>query len=205
MGDPIFSIVTRHLSSRPRSFDVLLRCLDAQTYKGFEHVVLTDNEGSGVEWANSQVPSLIERATGDWVWVVDDDDLLVSPDTLHYLAQEIVENIRSPWTGGPLSSAFVKGSFATNGTLPPRDLWKCRPVKGQISGQNVVASIDLAMRCRSAWGPVYSSDYDYVLSCYKESKYIHYVDRVVIAQQRIGNGRGDDDPPGYEPIDISWA
>ena len=72
--------------------------LRRQTSEAWIQTVLVDDLGRGVEWANQRLGAYAPMLAGDYVWVLDDDDLCTRPT----LVEEIAE-IVSKWTGIPVS------------------------------------------------------------------------------------------------------
>ena len=74
---PFLSIVTRHLTTRTELLERLVSSIKSQTDADLEHIILTDDEGRGLGWANQQFERHKDLPEGRYVMMLDDDDWLV--------------------------------------------------------------------------------------------------------------------------------
>jgi len=77
---PFLSIVTRNHPGRP---NLLKRCIESVEKlkdKDFQHIIIYDSEGLGIPHANQLFAKGKYRVTGEYVFMLDDDDVLISDD-----------------------------------------------------------------------------------------------------------------------------
>lgn len=78
----MISVLTAALPERREMFDEAIASVRAQTWPDVEHLYAIDEERQG---AGPVLNALLAEARGEWVMVLDDDDLL-DPDHLRVLA-----------------------------------------------------------------------------------------------------------------------
>jgi len=76
---PFLTIITRHKAERAELFEVCKASIEAQTDRDWQHLVIEDEVGRGVPWANKQFEAHAGEVEGDYVFILDDDDKLVEP------------------------------------------------------------------------------------------------------------------------------
>jgi hypothetical protein len=84
---PFLEIVTRTFNGRPRMFAAHKASLAAQTDQDFVHTILVDTERKGIAWATENLARHAPRLVGDYVFVLDDDDMLILPTFVAGLKQ----------------------------------------------------------------------------------------------------------------------
>lgn len=148
----MLEIVTRHLHTRPG----LLRRNQASLAQliggNWMQTILVDDEGRGVAWANSQLRTF--EPTGDYVWLLDDDDECVLPT----FAVDF----------GLIADTFRPGVVVVTmdhgqplGVLPNRTRFGTDLREGEIGCSGFVTRRDVWMQYRHAWGDRYAGDYDF--------------------------------------------
>lgn len=134
----LLSIITR-CYKRPIGLRRNKMSLALQTVQDFEHILLVDNVGIGLKAAADRLaieaPVLIH---GDYVYVLDDDDMLVDNEFVARI-QEVV------FLADP-DIIMVKSDDGTMGVLPTVKVWGKRPIYSQIGGQNYVVRADIWKR-----------------------------------------------------------
>ncbi len=75
---PFLTIVTR-CCKRPVALVRAIESVQMQTDKDVEQVFIVDEGGKGLVWANRQLHEQRGRVSGEYVFVLDDDDMLATP------------------------------------------------------------------------------------------------------------------------------
>ena len=174
----LLEIVTR-CYKRPAMLAANQAALARQTDPDWMQTLLVDEEGIGVVAANARLASV--QPAGDYVWVLDDDDLCIS-DTL-------VADLRAIVAEHNPDLVFVRFDHHWLGVLPPDWTWRTMPICGGIGGSGVIARADLWRRSCGGWtSGRYESDYDYVLQAYNRAGNVYWHNAIVGKVQRISRG-----------------
>lgn len=174
-------IVTR-CYKRPVMLAANQASLAALTDGDWTQTLLVDHVGIGVAAANAALAGF--EPTGDYVWVLDDDDLCIYP--------ELVYDIKMLQSGSAPDAIFVRFNHGWLGVLPMPAFWRARPECGRIGGSGVIVRRDLWMRCRDAWRTErYESDCDYLQAVYANATNIHWHDIIAGRVQRISRGAAE--------------
>lgn len=121
-------ILTRHLATRA---GLLARCrasLDGQTDADWVQTVLIDDVGRGVPWANANLGRYAPHLEGDYIWVLDDDDVCMC-DTLVADVKQVVRETDA-------DVVMVKGEINRFGVLP--DHWGETPTYCHVAMPNFI-------------------------------------------------------------------
>jgi hypothetical protein len=178
------TVVTRHFVKRPNLLAACQQSLDAQRVRDFEHVLLTDDVGRGVAWANAQFAAHADQVRGEYVLMLDDDDALADPDAVAIL--------RDAAEARP-DLVFFRADHGELGILPDGAVWKKRPVRGHVGGIDFITRSDVWKAHISAFSKAHSlaspcGDYYFLESVWETKPSIVWVDRVLTRVQRISQG-----------------
>jgi len=121
---PLVSVVTPTIPSRARYFEELGLCLESQTFKDFEWLYEIDKDRLGCARI---VNGLAERAKGEWLLIVADDDLIL-PRCLEVMLEyaDDADVVYSPplvW-GNDSKHFFGEPPYIPSFGLIYMDLWR---------------------------------------------------------------------------------
>lgn len=142
-SNPILTIITRRVANkRLNEFEEHLKCLEKQSLKSFIHLLIIDKIGAGMLAANKSFQLVKGQIKTPYVYLLDDDDLLIDEDFVLQI-QSIIE-LEKP------DIIFVKARIETGKDFIyphpncwckiPKDLKKMR---GHIGGGCVVITKEL--------------------------------------------------------------
>lgn len=145
-------IVTRTFGQRPT---MLQRCIDSvaqQTDGDYTHTIIRDTHARGVAWAVGNLAHHI--ATGEYVIVIDDDDLLVRRTLVAELKQIVAEH--DP------DVIMLRASHVVFGVLPRNGNWGHEPQLGDVGTSNYVIRGATWNAYHSIWQAKYEGDWMYI-------------------------------------------
>jgi len=139
--------------------------------------VVRDDIGRGVAWANANLATV--AAQGDYVWILDDDDLCANPDLLGAL---------KPLLGAPVIA--VRATHAVFRLLPHDRHWGGPPVLGDCTWSNYFVRGDVWEEHRSylAQCDVYEGDYRFAAHLWEAVGPFALCDIVGAYYPRVGAG-----------------
>lgn len=177
---PFLEVITRTFGKRPAMLARNLESLTLQTDSDWCRTVLVDDNERGVAWAVGNLATV--EATGDYVWVLDDDDLCCRP-TLVAELKDITERIQP-------DVIMVKAYHAKFGMLPSMANWTSRPVLGNIGTSCYIVRRDVWNAHHDAWTERYDGDFWFIDHLWDAqcSFYWHPVTAAYYPQQSIGAG-----------------
>lgn len=171
---PFLEIVTR-CYRRPTLLQNNVDSITHLTDDDRQHTLLVDTQGIGVGAANAQLATF--EPTGDYVWLLDDDDICIYPE----LVQDLKEFAGTP-------AIVVRMDHGDLGVLPPLRLWEQPPVEGQIGCSAVICRADVWLAERAAWASGrYAADYDFAHAVLTKWPSV-WLDLVASATQRRSHG-----------------
>ena len=175
---PFMSFVTR-CYKRPRKLAQCITSIISQTDKDFEHVLIKDDVGRGLEWANKQLYEHRERVKGEYVYICDDDDQ-VSDISFVAVIKEIARE---------LAPDVIMTKLLRRGKqYPTAETWGKDPVKGKIAVGCICAKNEIYQKHINAFGKSRAGDYYFIKNVFEEDYKIHWLDRIVMAAT-VGRGR----------------
>lgn len=103
-------------------FAACCESLTTQTSDDWTHTVLHDDEGRGVPWANRNLADYADKLVGQYVWILDDDDVC----TYDYLVEQLRDFTRR-------DVIMLRGDYGPrHPVLPEFELWGKPPLCAHI-------------------------------------------------------------------------
>ena len=181
------SIVTRHMLSRPALYERHLQSLLAQTDRNFEQVLIVDETGNGLRWANEQFAVHAGRVTGDYVLLLDDDDVLAEPDAVAALRAAV--RVTTLQETAPDIVMFRCDCGPGVGILPDGVAWQKRPVLGHVGGSCFIVRNEVWQRHIGMFAQPSGGDYHFLEALWRDEYAKTWLDRVLVRVQQTGQGR----------------
>lgn len=176
---PFLTVMTRTFR-RPRMLANNQRSLAEQTDPDFEQVILRDDIGQGVPWANERLRSAADLAAGEYVLILDDDDRVARPT--------LIAELKALAAGRP-GVIMTRMNHGPRGVLPLASEWGRQPARGRVGCSAPVARADLWRSCAPSFGSTYDGDYDYIAALFAAGEPIVWHPVIATAVQQIGLGR----------------
>jgi hypothetical protein len=182
---PFLEILTRSFGGRPHMFAAQQVSLTAQTDRDFVHTVLMDSERRGIEWASENMGRYAPQLVGDYVWILDDDDLCTLPTFIAGLKQIAVLNAPDV--------VFVRMDH-DYGRILPSARWGKSPKVSEIGVSAYVVRREVWQAHAGAWTPgKYTSDFEFIDSIWQSRPVTYWWDVVASRCQRQSLGRAEGD------------
>lgn len=175
------SVVTR-CYKRPNMLGTSLNSLQMQTDQDYEQISIVDNVGRGVPWANRALQAA--GPTGDYVLILDDDDMLTEATAIEELRQATE---REP------DLVIFKCDHGPLGVLPDDVAWKRRPLKGHIGSCSFISKRQTWRNHIHSFAVDEGGDYAYLKAVYFDwpRPEVVWLDRQLTAVQRISKGAAE--------------
>ncbi len=174
---PFLSVVTR-CYKRPVMLANNVASLRGQTDQDYEQLLIVDEVGRGVGWANQALATA--EPAGDYVMALDDDDKLAD-----YRAIELLKVA----TEGEPELVIFKADHARLGILPRAVVWGKRPIRGSIGGCDFISRRDVWEKHIAAFGTMACGDYRYLRSVWQDDPKVFWLDKLLASVQRISRGQ----------------
>ncbi len=182
---PFLEILTRTFNARPRMFAAHKLSLAAQTDRDFIHTVLVDSERRGIAWATENMAAYAPRLVGDYVWILDDDDLCILPTFVAGLKQIAILNAPDV--------IMIRMDHGA-GRILPSARWGKAPRLSEIGVSAYVVRRDVWQAHAGAWLPgEYVSDYKFINSIWQSHPAVYWWDVVAsrVQVQSMGKAEGE--------------
>lgn len=115
-------VITRTFGKRPLALARNQDAMRQQSDPDFEHTIVVDPNPRGPVAADRNLATF--EATGDYVWVLDDDDLCIRP--------ALVEELKRITANKAPDVIMVRAYHGIWGTLPSNANWQHAPVLGNV-------------------------------------------------------------------------
>ena len=169
---PFLSVITR-CYKRPTLLARNVASLEAQTDPDYEQLFIVDEIGRGIPWANQALATA--EPIGDYVLVLDDDDILRLP--------QAIDNLKGAAIDSPDIILFKVSSYNL-GILPPLGLWGKRPQMGQITTSNFISRNDIWKKHVGSFNAGNNDDfgdYMYISAVWEDVSSIFWLDRILVS------------------------
>lgn len=176
-------VVTRTFGQRPT---MLARCrasLETLTDPDWKQRIVMDKQGRGVAWANRNLSTI--TAHGEWIWLLDDDDLCAYADLIVDL-KELVAS-KQP------DLIIARVWHDKYGLLPPYEDWGKRPIMGRYGGECAFYRREIWNKYRHGWTQTYAGDFWFINDLWDAGLKIAWLPVIVARQPQESNGAGEPD------------
>ena len=178
---PFLEILTRTFNARPRMFAAHRASLAAQTDQDFVHTPLVVEAGRGIGYATEQMARYAPNLVGDYIFVLDDDDLLTLPAFVAGLKEIAI--LYAP------DVIMVRMDHGA-GRILPSDRWGKSPRVSEIGISAFVVRRDVWQAHAGAMIPgKYTSDFEFISSIWRDRPAVYWWDVVASRVQRQSEGR----------------
>lgn len=156
--------------------------LAAQTCADWTQTLLVDEEGRGIAWSYANMAAYGPRLAGEYVWILDDDDLCVRA-TLTAELRELAERLDP-------DVIMLRMDHGALGVLPDDARWGQRPQCGRIGVSAFVVRRATWQECAGAMvsGAGYTADYALIEAIWDSTPRVVWHDVVASRVQRISRG-----------------
>lgn len=151
------------------------------TSDDYLQVILPDDVGRGVGWANAQFADYAPNVTGDYVWILDDDD--------ECIRETLVDELKAIAAEHDPDVIMLKMDHGEMGILPDRT-WGKSPEFGDIGMSAFVVKREVWQRHAPEFARAKEGgDFDFIRSIFAARQYsIHWHNVVASRVQRISRG-----------------
>ena len=180
---PFLEILTRTFNARPRMFAAHKASLAAQTDQDFIHTLIVDDVGRGIAYATEQMARYAPSLVGQYIFVLDDDDMLTLPTFVAGLKQIAVLNAPD--------LIMIRMDHGA-GRILPSARWGKSPQKSEIGVSAFVVRRELWQAHAGAWLPgCYTSDFQFINAVWRARPIAYWWDVVASKCQRQSLGRAE--------------
>lgn len=164
---------------RPSYLAVCRKSVQEQTCRDFQHMVIVDDAGIGVDGMFADIERHAANMRGEYVFILADDDRLMGPGCLENL-KAAVEGLKKP----PV--VIVKNHKW--GKIFPLD-WEAEPRLTRIDTGNFVIRADVFQENVGNFGRRYEGDFDFIRCLWDQGYEFAWIDLLFSAMQVGGKGR----------------
>lgn len=156
---PFLEVLTR-VYKRPQMLVVNMESLRAQTDGDWVQTYLVDNVGRGINWSHENMAAHAPGLVGEWIWILDDDDMCACPTLVADLKAIVAE--QEP------DVIMVKMDHGDGkSVLPDAESWGEGPVYGHIGVSAYIVRRSLWQAHAGTLVPGwYGSDYSLINSIF---------------------------------------
>lgn len=164
----MLSIITR-CYKRPKSLKRCIESVKMQTDSDFEHLMIIDEKGHGLHWANRQIASCKDKCNGHYIYVLDDDDFLLCDNFIEEFKALVTILNRLP------DVIICKGYIAAD--LFPT-VWKNTPQRKQIAAPNFIVKNEIFTNHAHQWNQPCAGDFYFIDTVLKSGATVFWWDKV---------------------------
>lgn len=160
---------------RPKMLADCLASIQAQSDPDYEVVLIRDEVGIGIGGMYRDIRNHAEQVSGDYVFVLSDDNLVTDIDFVKGLKEQAADN--------PDVIVF-KNEIGR--VLP--SIWGAAPVCGHIDLSCFAVKREVWQANASRWGECYEGDYYFIRALWDAGYIFKWWDKLVIKAQKIMRG-----------------
>jgi len=174
----LLEVLTR-CNCRPQMLMANICSLTAQSDQDWEQTFIVDTAARGIGASYEALAA--QPVHGDYVWILDDDDLCIYPT--------LVSDLRGLTAERP-GVVMVKMDHGPElGVLPDAEHWCETPVQGHIGCSAFIVRRDVWQRYAAAFAPGhYASDFAFIHSVWGDRPVVVWHDVIASRVQRVSHG-----------------
>jgi len=154
--------------------------LETQSCQNYEHVFLVDKMGVGIAEANRRLINV--QVSGEYVYILDDDDEITDPNFVNDL--QAIANQHAP------DVIMVRSENGESGILPTCEVWHQHPIEGRISMLNFVVKTDVFRKHAQAFTEKgFAGDFTFINEVFQNGYNVYWHDCIVARIQRRSHGK----------------
>lgn len=178
---PFLEVITRYYK-RPNLLAANVRSLAEQTDRDYTQVILSDPDGRGIEWSYRNMAAYADKLTGDYIWILDDDDMCIRPSLIEDLKAIVSQH-------GP--DVIMLRMDHKQWGVKPSFSWQQPPQLGDIGCSAYVVKRHIWQHHSRLWleHGRYQSDYDFISSVFDGGYNVAWYDVVASRVQAISKGQ----------------
>jgi hypothetical protein len=178
---PFISIVTRNYYKREEMFKNCCASVSMQKDQDFDHVIIKDMVGIGSAKANRLFYSNKDRVRGEYVFMLDDDDIFTSDEFVGDMKGIVAEH----------SPGLIFVRMLINEELYPTSVvWKRERLhQNHVGTSNVVVRNDLWQKYIERFSDSQVGDFLFINSVFMEKPKIYWQDKLYSKTTRISHGQ----------------
>lgn len=184
---PFLEVLTRVYVARSEQHPEFLQrnfdSLKAQDSPDWVQTRLPDHVGVGVAASHLALSKAAPLLTGEYIWILDDDDECVRPSLVREL--KVIAELNP-------DIIFLRMNHDHLGVLPDGDHWRAAPVHGHIGASAFVVKRQVWQRFAHVWETaVYHSDFLFISAVYEATNPLamYWHNTVASKVQRVSYGR----------------
>ena len=179
---PFLQILTR-CYRRPQLLLANISSLVAMTDPDWVQTCLIDSEGRGIGWSYTNMAAHAPLLRGDYIWILDDDDVCSRPTLIAELKQ-IVE-VQRP------DVIMVRMHHGPLGVLPDSTTWEQPPQQAHIGCSAFVVRRAVWQQHADRFGDHYAGDFDFIAAVFASGASVHWHDVIASRVQCISQGKAE--------------
>lgn len=138
-----------------------------------EHLIMVDEVGAGIPAMYRRLREI--HPSGEWVFLLPDDDCLIHPDICDVIDQ-------CAFTG---ADVIMVGAYVNGASLPWSQCWQAPPQMGGVTITNWI--VRRAVFESIPYGERYEGDFDFITEVWRRGLSIAWAAIILTAQQRGAN------------------
>jgi hypothetical protein len=175
---PFLEVLTRTYK-RPVMLAANQASLRGQSCLDYTQTLFNDPDGRGIAWSYLNLASYAPFLVGDYIWILDDDDMAVS--------QTLIADLKAIAEAHNPDVIMIKMDHAERGILPG-GRWQKSPVIGGIGCSAFVVKRAIWQHHSRHLGAHYSGDFQFINSIFERDYEIYWFDCIASKVQRISLG-----------------
>lgn len=177
---PLLTIITRTFGGRPLGLAANVASVERQARRDeIQHLIVVDSEGRGVGWAQENLRH-VRDIRGDYVMLLDDDDLLVVDDLIQGLERQVAD---SP------EVVIVQMDMGGGNIVPSGSHWQSQPEHSTIACSCYILRRDVWNEHVADFTPTYDGDFNFIDAVWKCGHPFVWWPRVVSRIGRVSHGQ----------------
>ena len=186
-ANPFLSIITRVMKDkRPEAYGAHKESIKRLESKDFEELMIIDSVGYGVHEANRSLSEAIGRVSGDYVYLLDDDNFLLNPKMIDSLKK--VSKKHNP-------DVIIFRAYIRNGKYddiyPTSHVWRKEIKACHIGGICFAVKREIFDKFIYYYDQPSMGDFHFIDAVIKSGASVYWLDEFQAETFRVGRGKAE--------------
>jgi hypothetical protein len=173
---PFLTVVTRTMQDRGDFLAINKASVRLQSDHDIQHLIITDPlpQGSGMIWAQAAPMMYVNDVYGQYIMLLDDDDMLLNTDAVRIFKSACSEN----YSPGVI---MFRTWHHDLGILPDNHVWGKQPLLGHIGNNDFIIRAYTWKAYIHNLANGYNGDYEFIKSVFDSGASVVWLDILIAA------------------------
>jgi hypothetical protein len=186
-ANPFLTIITR-VFKRPRGLAENLLSIDQLINPDYEQIFINDDVGHGLLAANKSFSDVKHMISGQYVFLLDDDDFIVNRDMIDDL--KLIQSLHDP---DIIFFRMIIKNNMNNNFYPTAACWRNKPLIAHVGGSCFVVKKEIYLKHIHEFAKPRCGDFYFINAAFNDvgPDRVFWMDKLMCETGRVSRGKSE--------------